>query len=71
MTTLFDRELAPYEEAAAALGIEPKRLLGMMARGCIDDPIGGSTPDDGILVYGWSCKGLAARLAGTSNGVTP
>ena len=46
-----------YDTLAAALGIEPKRLLGFMARNGIADPIG-----DGELVYGWSCKGLAERL---------
>ena len=70
MQTLFDRELVPHEEAAAALGIEPKRLLGLMLRQLVDDPIGGQAEDGGIYVYGWSCKALAARLADTSNAGT-
>jgi len=68
-TPLLDRELVPYEEAAAALGLEPKRLLGLMLRQRVDDPIGGQAEDGVIYVYGWSCKGLAARAAGTDSGV--
>ena len=68
MTTLFDRELVPYEEAAAALGIEPKRLLGFIARNGKDDPIGGQAENGKIYVYGWSCKALAARTADTDTG---
>ena len=58
---LLESSLVPMEDAAEALGIEPKRLLGLMARNGITDPIGGDTPE-GIMVYGWSCKGLAERL---------
>ena len=54
---LLESSLVPMEDAAEALGIEPKRLLGFMARNGITDPIG-----DGELVYGWSCKSLAERL---------
>ena len=54
---LLDAGLVPIEDAAEALGVEPKRLLGFMARNGITDPIG-----DESLVYGWSCKGLAERL---------
>ena len=54
---LLERSLVPMEDAAEALGIEPKRLLGFMARNIITDPIG-----DGELVYGWSCKGLVERM---------
>ena len=58
---LLERSLVPMEDAAEALSIEPKRLLGLMARNGITDPIGGDTPE-GIMVYGWSCKSLAERM---------
>lgn len=54
-------DLIPLADAAAALGIEPKRLLGFMARNSVGDPIGGSTPD-GIMVYAWSLEPLRMRL---------
>lgn len=60
-TTLLDAGLVPVEDAAAALGIEPKRLRGFMWRNGIADPIG-----DQDRVYGWSCRALAAKLATAS-----
>lgn len=60
-TTLLDSGLVPLEDAAQALGIEPKRLRGFMWRNGIADPIG-----DQDRVYGWSCRALAAKLAASS-----
>ena len=54
------RKVNKRDEAAAALGMEPKRLLGFMLRQRVDDPIGGQAEDGKIYVYGWSCKGVAA-----------
>lgn len=68
MQALFDSDLVPYKEAAAALGIEPKRLLGLMARNGVDDPIGGMADDGQVYVYGWSCKSLAERAGPTDTG---
>lgn len=65
VTALLDRGLVPVSEAAAALGIEPKRLVGFILRNGLDDPIGGWS-DHGMAVYGWSCKALAERLARAS-----
>ncbi len=62
-------DLIPYEAAAALIGVSPKRLLGYLMRNSLSDPIGGDTPD-GIMVYGWSCKTLADRLADHSTGAT-
>lgn len=59
--SLLDAGLVPVEDAAAALGIEPKRLRGFMWRNGIADPIG-----DQNRVYGWSCRALAAKLAQVS-----
>ena len=56
----MDTDLIPIEQAAAELGIEPKRLRGFIFRNGIADPIG-----DVTHVYGWSLKTLAARLAAT------
>ena len=67
MTSILDLGLVPIETAAAALGIEPKRLLGFIARNGLGDPIG-----DAGEVYGWSCRALAERLAASAaSGVTP
>ena len=55
-------ELVPVEQAAEMMGLEAKRLRGFMFRNGIGDPIG-----DGAMVYGWSCKTLAQRLADTSS----
>ena len=66
---LLRRELVPYEDAAQALGMEPKRLLGLMLRQRVDDPIGGQAEDGRIYVYGWSLKGL--RAAVTDTGAQP
>ncbi len=52
--------LVPVDRMAEILGIEPKRLLGFMARNQVGDPIG-----DGQAVYGWSCATLI------KSGVTP
>lgn len=64
MQQLLKSDLVPVEDAAAALGIEPKRLRGFMARNGLADPIG-----DYSLVYGYTCRDLAKRLASTSSGV--
>ena len=55
---ILRRDLVPVDEAAAALGIEPKRLRGFIARNSIADPIG-----DMSSVYGWSLRSLAGRIA--------
>lgn len=60
-TTLLDAGLVPLEDAAQALGMEPKRLRGFMWRNGIADPIG-----DQDRVYGWSCRALAAKLTAPS-----
>jgi len=70
LAQVLDSGLVPYEEAAAALGIEPKRLLGLMLRQRVDDPIGGQAEDGTIYVYGWSLKALAARAAVTDTAST-
>ena len=57
-----DDTLIPYEDAAATLGIEPKRLLGLMLRESVADPIGGQAEDGRIYVYGWSLAVLRERL---------
>ena len=57
-----DLSLIPYEDAAATLGIEPKRLLGLMLRESVADPIGGQAEDGRIYVYGWSLATLRERL---------
>lgn len=62
-TTLLDAGLVPVEDAAAALGIEPKRLRGFIFRNDLGDPIGSLGADQ---VYGWSCRALAAKLADAS-----
>ncbi len=49
--------LVPVDRMAEILGIEPKRLLGFMARNQVGDPIG-----DGQEVYGWSCEELAKTV---------
>lgn len=59
--SILDAGLVPVEVAAAALGIEPKRLIGFILRNSLADPIGGWL--DGMAVYGWSCKTLAEQLA--------
>ena len=59
-------DLIPYERAAALIGVSPKRLLGYLIRNKVGDPIGGETTE-GIMVYGWSCKTLAERLANHSD----
>lgn len=61
LASVLDADLVPVEDAAAALGIEPKRLRGFMWRNGIGDPIG-----DQDRVYGWSCRALAAKLAASS-----
>jgi hypothetical protein len=62
--SVLDKGLMPIADAANALGIEPKRLLGYMFRNGIGDPIG-----DGLEVYGWSCATLAKRIADHSSEV--
>ena len=62
MQQLLASDLVPYRDAAAVLGIEPKRLLGFMADKRPWMPIGGATPD-GIMVDGKSCRDLARMLA--------
>lgn len=57
---LLDAGLVPVEDAAAALGIEPKRLRGYVFRNDLGDPIGSLGKDE---VYGWSCRPLAEKLA--------
>ena len=57
-TPLPDAGPAPPGGAAAALGIEPKRLRGFIFRNDLRDPIGG-WKDGGMAVYGWSCRELA------------
>lgn len=54
-------DLIPLNEAAARLGIEPKRLLGYCIRNGLGDPIAGNTPD-GIMVYAWSLEATRQRL---------
>lgn len=71
LADLLASELVPYKDAAATLGIEPKRLLGLMMRQRVDDPIGGQAEDGRIYVYGWSCKSLAERAAVTDSEVQP
>lgn len=66
---MIDDDLIAYEAAAALIGVSPKRLLGYCLRNKVGDPIGGETPE-GIMVYGWSCKTLAHRLADHSDGAT-
>lgn len=56
LDALLRADLVPVEEAAATLGIEPKRLCGFIARNGIGDPIGSMAQ-----VYGWSCAELAKR----------
>jgi hypothetical protein len=56
-------DLVPVEEAAGALGMDPKRFLGFCMSRKAYHPI-----SDGREVYGWSCKTLAERLAGHSTG---
>jgi hypothetical protein len=63
-------DLIPLDDAAARLGIEPKRLRGYLIRNGIGDPIGGATPD-GIMVYAWSLESTRKRLADTSNAGQP
>ena len=50
-------DLIPIEQAAADLGIEPKRLRGFVLRNGLADPIG-----DMVHVYGWSLATLRERL---------
>lgn len=66
---LLDAGLVPVEDAAAALGIEPKRLRGYVFRNNLGDPIGSLGKDE---VYGWRCRALAEKLAAASREtVTP
>ena len=51
-------DVVSIDEAAQALGIEPKRLRGFIARNGINDPIGNME-----WVYQWSLGGLRKRLA--------
>ena len=51
------------EEAAAQLGIEPKRLLGFCMRNGVADPI-----SDGQWVYPSSLESLRRRLAVHASG---
>ena len=69
---ILSRDLIPVAEAAAALGIPEKRLIGFILRNELRDPIGGWL-DGGMAVYGWSCRTLAERMAaaGDSAGVSP
>lgn len=62
MDTRSRDELIPVEEAAARLGMEPKRLRGLIMRNGIGDPIG-----DFERVYEWSLP----RAADTSSEVQP
>ena len=55
---LDNPDLLTIEDAATALGIEPKRLRGFIFRNGIADPIG-----DVTHVYGWSLKTLRERLS--------
>ena len=59
---LTDSGLVPIEEAAAALGIDVKRLRGYVWRNSLRDPIG-----DANQVYGWSCKALADTSSAVVN----
>lgn len=58
---MLDTDLIPLADAAAALGISEKRLVGFILRNSLADPLGGWL-DGGMAVYGWSCKTLAERL---------
>ncbi len=60
-----EEETISLEEAAARLGIEPKRLLGFAMQNKVGDPIG-----DGRWFYPSSLAGLAARL-GAVKSVAP
>ena len=60
-TGLLDRSLVPIYEAAAALGISEKRLLGH----CLS-PLPWAPISDGVSVYGWSCRALAERMAASA-----
>ncbi len=62
---LLKSGLIPVERMAEALGVEPKRFVGYMARNVVGDPIG-----DGKEVYGWSCKETAERLSAIKGVVT-
>ena len=54
--------MVPLDVAAKELGIDPKRLLGHCMNRQPWMPIAGKT-DTGVMVYGWSCRALAERMA--------
>ena len=60
---LLKSDLIPVQDAAKALGMDPKRLLGHCFNNKLADPI-----SDGKEVYGWSCRALAERLSVHSSG---
>jgi hypothetical protein len=62
---LLKSDLVAVEDAAKALGMDPKRFLGFCMRNKLPDPI-----SDGKEVYGWSCATLAQRLSDTSGAGT-
>ena len=61
---LLEDGLVPVEDAAAALGMTEKRLVGFIERNGLRDPIGG-WKDGGMAVYGWSCRELAQASTST------
>lgn len=63
---ILDAGLVPVREAAVALGIPEKRLIGFILRNELRDPIGGWLPDAGMAVYGWSCRHIADTSAGSA-----
>ena len=50
-------DLIPIDTAAAELGIEPKRLRGLIARNLLHDPIG-----DMEYVYAWCVDRMRDKM---------
>jgi len=50
-------DLIPIDEAAAELGIKPKRLRGLIARNLLHDPIG-----DMQHVYAWCVDRMREKM---------
>lgn len=65
---LIESGLVSIPEAAAALGVDVKRLRGYVHRNGIPDPIGDLATDQ---VYGWSCRELARRATSMTTAVQP
>jgi hypothetical protein len=61
-TSILSEGIIPLSTAAAALGIDPKRLLGYCLSSRPWMPIAGQT-DEGVMVYGWSLRHVAERIS--------